>query len=240
MSIFSAIGGLIGGFMQNKAAKEQQRFQQEYAMKNIRWKVKDAKAAGVHPLAALGVQPAGGAPTAIPDYSDMGQNVGRAIDATMTGEQKMSDYSKAAQSLSLERMELENSVIRNQLVNSVLRTVNQPANAPTFVSGASSGVGPGENIEARNNFRELHGSDYITPPGPTAQQIEDDTGDMDIPELLARIYRKYDMNFERYFPYHAKWDKYWQSRQRSAPGRSAARALMHERRANRGTDYGYW
>lgn len=55
-----AIGSLIGGHQSAKAAEHQAALQyehqKEFAQNGIRWKVADAKSAGIHPLAALGAQ----------------------------------------------------------------------------------------------------------------------------------------------------------------------------------------
>lgn len=59
----SAIAGaasLLGGESANRqaarAAREQAALQREFAQKGIQWRVADAKAAGIHPLYALGAQ----------------------------------------------------------------------------------------------------------------------------------------------------------------------------------------
>lgn len=99
----SAIGSAIGGAIDNSRSKRdaadansQQLFlneqnyqrQKEFAQMGIRWKVEDAKAAGLHPLYALGGSGATYTPSAVslmtpsaPDYSAMGQNVARAAAA---------------------------------------------------------------------------------------------------------------------------------------------------------------
>lgn len=71
--------------------------QREFAQNGIRWRVEDAKAAGLHPLAALGASGASFSPvtqvgdTYFPgrDIAEMGQNIGRAMDAGMTEEEKI-------------------------------------------------------------------------------------------------------------------------------------------------------
>lgn len=93
------IAGLIGsGQSQANAAKLNQlnyEHQKEFAQNGIRWRVADAKAAGLHPLAALGAQGASYTPSAVigdsPDYSflkDMGQGIGRAMDAKTTAAER--------------------------------------------------------------------------------------------------------------------------------------------------------
>lgn len=139
MSIFGAIGSLVGGLFGNKAADKRQnemlRWQEQMDNTKIQRTQADAKAAGVHPLAAMGASLHSPAPIVVggrPDYSSMGQNIGRALDTTMSGPQKADDYTKTVQALNVDRLKLENDVIRNQLVNSTVATIRQPSSAPTF------------------------------------------------------------------------------------------------------------
>ena len=55
-SAIGAVGSLIGGNIASNNANKQYEMQKEFAQNGIRWKVADAKAAGIHPLAALGAQ----------------------------------------------------------------------------------------------------------------------------------------------------------------------------------------
>lgn len=236
MSIFSAIGGLIGGFMQRDAMKDQMRFQQEYAQKNIRWKVKDAKAAGVHPLAALGVQPAGGAPVQIPDFSDMGQNIGRAADAVMTAPEKENDYTRTMQALNVEKSSLENDVIRMNLANSAARTVAQAGNPPTLMPVTDNfneltqgrfrvpGKPDRQEVQSHNRWQD---SVLVLPDGPTGQDYEDQFGDAPLTKVAQswRLLRALGLGAKRSLGYYrAQHD---------------ARNLVSRRRRDR-TDHGYW
>lgn len=138
MSIFTAIGSLVGGLFGNQSAKkreqEARRWQEQMDNSKLQRMTADAKKAGIHPIAALGHSLSSPAPTVIgrESYSDMGQNVGRALDAVTTGNAKLDDFTRTSQALQLERMQLENAVIRGQLVNSAVRTVQQPGNPPVF------------------------------------------------------------------------------------------------------------
>lgn len=119
-----AIGGvlgLVGNSQANSAnaalAQQNYEAQKEFAQYGIRWKVADAKAAGIHPLAALGAMTSGYTPSQTmftsPDYSfvgEMGQNIGRAVDAKRTNaertrQQMMQDQLAAIQ---LEGQRLDN------------------------------------------------------------------------------------------------------------------------------------
>lgn len=62
--------------------REQMAMQEEFARYGIRWRVEDAKAAGLHPLSALGATPASYTPSVIPaenELSEMGQSIGSAV-----------------------------------------------------------------------------------------------------------------------------------------------------------------
>jgi len=116
------IAGLIGsGQSQANAAKLNQlnyEHQKEFAQNGIRWRVADAKAAGLHPLAALGAQGASYSPSAVigdsPDYSflkDMGQGIGRAMDAKRTQQERIEQEEK---SNALFNEELKGKQLQNQ------------------------------------------------------------------------------------------------------------------------------
>lgn len=125
----SAIGGAIGGALgligssqsQANAAKLNQlnyEHQKEFAQNGIRWRVADAKAAGLHPLAALGAQGASYSPSAVigdsPDFSflkDMGQGIDRAMDAKATQRERAE---KEEKSNALFNEELRGKQLQNQ------------------------------------------------------------------------------------------------------------------------------
>lgn len=109
--------------------------QKEFAQNSIRWRVEDAKRAGVHPMAALGISPASFSPVssslsypASTSYlSDMGQNIDRAIQAgkDQEGQQKAEGFADSINALTLEKMGLENDILRQELASkkAVMRTV---------------------------------------------------------------------------------------------------------------------
>ena len=62
-SAFSAIGGIAGSLSNMFAndanmafSREQFEYQKELARNQLQWRVEDAKKAGLHPMAALGLQ----------------------------------------------------------------------------------------------------------------------------------------------------------------------------------------
>lgn len=96
-SVLGLAGDVVGGVLglsgtkstndsQAALAQAQMAYQKELAQNQIQWRVEDAKKAGLHPLAALGISSASYSPVSAnfqaPDYSfisDMGQNLNRAI-----------------------------------------------------------------------------------------------------------------------------------------------------------------
>lgn len=137
----SIAGGLLsqGGGSSSAATewlwKKNYEAQKEFAQNGIRWKVDDAKAAGLHPLAALGsgsfFSPSGSIgvdQTGGKDYSwlgDVGQNVGRAIDAKATAEEraKAEAVNDEANGLKLENMRLQNEQIKLDMATQLARDV---------------------------------------------------------------------------------------------------------------------
>lgn len=130
VSVFAPIvGGTTAGFLsqgenahaRNQADQEMAaniKMQREFAKNGIRWRVEDAKAAGLHPLAALGASSMGYSPvTSIsePDHSrsdmvrDLGQNISRATMVMATPEEK------AYRSLQVESLAIDNALKKKEL-----------------------------------------------------------------------------------------------------------------------------
>lgn len=89
-------GGAYSNYQNKKNSERAYEQQKEFAQHGIRWRVEDAKAAGLHPLYALGAQPLQFSPTFATDslgpaLASAGQSVGRAISAQQTATQRMAD-----------------------------------------------------------------------------------------------------------------------------------------------------
>lgn len=117
----SAISNLIGSSTSANANAENNRqniaLQKEFAHNGIRWKVEDAKRAGIHPLFALGAQthsfaPVNAGDTSIgPGLANMGQDLSRAIHSTRT----QSERESAMADLQLENQKLQNEYLLAQI-----------------------------------------------------------------------------------------------------------------------------
>lgn len=112
--------------------------QREFAQHGVRWKVEDAKRAGIHPLFALGASTNSFSPVSVGSGSDSsvgdaiasaGQNIGRAAQAGMTqGERQKS---QAMDLLVLEKAGLENELLRTQILQ-LKKPPGQPPAMPTL------------------------------------------------------------------------------------------------------------
>lgn len=176
----SVVSGLFGKSSAEKQAKRQEQLQRDFAQKGIQWKVKDAKKAGIHPLAALGANTISYSPitTGTPDLGlgQLGQDVGRAIDAGSTQNQRTASLQTRIAEAQLKGLELDNAgkAIQNSALASqnVLRSQAGPAMAA--VSGATNSGVPGQNSPY------IVGGASVTrnPNFSDAQVIEDRHGDV--------------------------------------------------------------
>lgn len=142
--VIGAAGSLLGGKQQSDASNSQnvQNYanQKEFAQHGIRWKVADAKKAGLHPLAAIGGIGASYTPSsvvgdngfgqagaalgdAVSGYID-GQNTRRAQNATAT------QHERELADLGLERAKLQNRLLEAQITSEWASTMGQPHNPP--------------------------------------------------------------------------------------------------------------
>lgn len=198
---FKALGDTSGDSAQSNQRKRNdfeyaRSLADQYAFQDdsVQRRVADARAAGIHPLAALGFQ----APSFIPpqpsqDYYtqgetdplfQMGQDIGRAITAAQTQDERaktaaaMSPYDVAI----LRRTELENRGLELDLLYKMSRLVRMREGVgPSFPDGKTSqpdfpnsvtGIEPG-HVPAITNMRNTDGTDTIVPSSQAKPLIED-------------------------------------------------------------------
>lgn len=163
---------------QDKWAAANRDMQYDFAKQGVRWKVADAQAAGLHPLAALGAQTQSFSPITVGtsnldqkapqyDFGNMGQSLGRAIDAGTTNVERTSKQAQAMQQVAntfqLEKMNLENEVLKTDIalkraqLPPAFPANELPGNWATMVSG-----GPDRTMGGRStDTKELE----VTPEG---------------------------------------------------------------------------
>lgn len=146
-SILGAVGGIASAFLGRNDAKRQEANQREFAQNGIRWKVEDAKRAGIHPLYALGANTTSYSPVSVgTDLGSVGQNIGRAMDATRTGSERINAYTKTVQELQLKRMGLENELLASQIANVRQSGGNPPFPGDPYMLEGQPSSGPAKNV----------------------------------------------------------------------------------------------
>lgn len=158
--------------------------QREFAQMGIRWKVDDAKAAGIHPLYALGAQTHSFSPIAVSSgdnpatsFGSMGQDISRAVNAGRTADERQSAVSETLQKLSVERASLENDILRQKLrsniaaaqpaIPSVVPEANNFEERPQLMAGEKWPTNPhwvnAEDVEKRYGdlVQELYGAGVL-------------------------------------------------------------------------------
>lgn len=148
-TIVKTVAGLVGGSMSQDAAEDAAakniQQQRQFAKHGIKWRVKDAIDAGIHPLYALGAQTASFSPVSVGGspmgeaISQAGQDVGNALARTMTLSERQAVSAQTA--LQLEGMKLDNVMKATQIEK--LRQINA---TPAFPETASTPAGSLEAI----------------------------------------------------------------------------------------------
>lgn len=174
-ALISTGGQLLGGLFskEKKGPSVQEQVnanalnQQTIDRNRPSWLVEGAKAAGIHPLVALGMQPVSSGAITMPSggsgpdwgsiASSAGQGIGRAVEAQATAEDRVTN--KLLTALQLKRASLENDLLASQIRTS------EAALPPSFPNN----VGPHGNVVVNPDeiTAGLHGYEAGV---PSAQQ----------------------------------------------------------------------
>lgn len=116
---------------QLQIARENMALQREFAQSGVQWKVADAQKAGIHPLAALGANTTSFSPVSLGDlkgsnFGEMGQDIGRAVKAAMSDQDRAEETRREAEKLTLEKAGLENEILRTELASKQKRMETNP------------------------------------------------------------------------------------------------------------------
>lgn len=170
-AIVGAGASLLGGLFGSSEKKKDRAMQKEFAQQGVRWRVEDAKQAGIHPLAALGFNAPSYTPVAVGDMSlgdgiaQAGQGIGRAIEAKATkAERAMQTQSMA---LDLERKQIENDILKKQAIGSHLALTQQAGQPPAMPTAAGNSI-PGQGDSDYLLTKPLE----VNAPHPDREQAE--------------------------------------------------------------------
>lgn len=172
--IIPAAASIIGGLLSQKGNKDageaNAQMQREFAQQGVRWKVADAKAAGIHPLYALGAS----TPTASAAYvgdtsmgnaiANAGQDLSRAWSATRTqpergdvtgqvfgqynallGRQIERDWTREMHNMRMEEFDARQELLRNQ----VMRATSPAQVGPGMPSSVDLAVGQDSRVNVK-------------------------------------------------------------------------------------------
>lgn len=180
----TGIGGAIYSNRQNEQKEAKSAaLQREFAQMGIRWRVEDAKAAGLHPLFALGGQlpqfsPAFSTDSVGPALANAGQSVGRAIASQETTAERQ------AQALAMQLLEsqIRETDARAGLARAeTLRAFRDsgsgfpPVNMPEAnLIGEAASTSGGAELRAPQVFMSRPGDSGVTagPAGPALKEYD--------------------------------------------------------------------
>lgn len=186
LSALAGIGGKIADYVIGKQNAEDNRAQQkEFAQKGIQWRVEDAQKAGIHPLAALGANTTNFSPVTVgSDFSGIGQDVSRAMNATRTTGQRHDAVSKSVEDLKITNMGLQNELLQAQIkkINASINPAMPAFNTKWFLDGQGDApsVDLSEKVEKPQRQSHVRTPDGYIPTDPKlsdAQTIEDRWGE---------------------------------------------------------------
>lgn len=207
------LGGHISSRESRRANEMNVRQQERFAKHGIRWKVEDAKRAGVSPEFALGAPGASFTPTSTASsrgdmIADAGQNIARSVLATEDKATRELDAKMKAETL--RGMQLNNDILTTQLTS-----INRPGNPP-FPSGGpsvtqggiSSGVYSDVPLERTGQSRSARHSEGASIPSVgwaetadgglrpvPSQDIKNRIEDQIVPETIWALQHQIAPNF---------------------------------------------
>lgn len=220
----AAFGGALGFIgaknsadATNRANVANEEMQREFAQNGLRWKVEDAKAAGLHPLAALGASGYSASPSHVGDTSmgnaiaQSGSDISRAITAGSTRNERSMDVRAAESVLRGHDLANEGQELENALLRARLRLMGQPGTPPPKPSlDAPNAAQPG-SISSVQWSRNRDGSYTLVPSKDIKERIEDNefleaawnarniagpaffgTGEVPLPPLPSSGYSHYE------------------------------------------------
>lgn len=193
--IISAGANLVGGLMnresqrqhnaeQARQAELNRKMQLDFAQHGIKWKVDDARDAGIHPLYALGANTVSYSPVSLGGAADSslgtamaaaGQDLSRAMNSTRTQPERDEAYTKTVQQLSLQKMGLENDLLASQIAK--LRSSSNPP-MPDAAFKPDGIVPSAKEFEDRPELRMAGGPWATSPHWTNAEDYEKRYGEM--------------------------------------------------------------
>lgn len=180
-AVGSLLGGLFGQSSADKQAEANRKMQLDAAQHGVEWRVKDAQAAGIHPLAALGMSPISLSPVSVGDpagtFSQIGQDVGRAAGAAMTKPQAAQTVALEIARTQLDGLKIDNDIKRAELASRVRRAFGPVSTGSPVVPLPGANTARGADVGGQT-LPLPGGASFVTSPTATSEEIERQYGDV--------------------------------------------------------------
>lgn len=159
-----------GGRRDAQASHE--ALQREFAQNGIKWRVDDARSAGIHPGLALGAQLAGPSsfvfegnnrPSIGASLSKVGHSIQRSVDASSTAVER-------AHSRTMAALSVENAGLQNQMLRSQIARLNSSQVGPPMADPANPGVRTFGTSDAHGLIKEEPLARIAGAPGSPHQE----------------------------------------------------------------------
>ena len=137
--LMGILGSVIGGALGLIGAHKNMVDQKNLMSHSIQIRVRDAEKAGISPLYALGAPTLSYPGSTVGDtLAGMGQDVGRAVESTLTPNERVDAYTGKLRELQLQRAGLENDLLRVQIARAA------PGTAPAAPDNSAMIPGQGD------------------------------------------------------------------------------------------------
>jgi len=133
--------------------EKEEDWQSKVLHNSIKWRVEDAKRAGIHPLYAIGAPSMSVSTSAFNTggaFSEMGQNLARSRMANADRAERMAAAHEAVTAADSEaqRLQLDNMRLQNQMLASQIAHFNSAQVGPPFPSmGSTPGLGGSDRVQ---------------------------------------------------------------------------------------------
>lgn len=189
----------------------QRNYNTEVLKNQLQWRMDDARRSGIHPLAALGVNPASGPSMSVgdtggggPDFGSIGQDLSRAISAQSTQDERDSKI----KDLQIESLQADNASkhIANATAASQLQKLQQVG--PPFPGSTSFIPGQGNSGQVRVVPNEVPSHQSAASADEIAGQTPDvafsRTGKGLYPVIPEKMAEQYESDFQGYLAWVAR------------------------------------
>lgn len=158
------LGGVLSGSSSRRNVQRQIGFQREMAQHGVEWRVADAKRAGVHPVYALGAALPSAAPIPVGPGEDYGiaaagQDIGRAVAATQTAEQRAEQQLRVR----LAQSQIDENDARAGYYRFLATGGGARPNPPFPAVSAEGGSAPYQEVQMPQAVQIRPGDEYTVP-----------------------------------------------------------------------------